>query len=83
MIVKNKNEIAITGPGKKVRDIIEAGLTRVLPSNLMKSAVKYDTARRILTVNGDEYDVSRDRIFVIGGGKAAALMAKAFEDDFF
>jgi glycerate 2-kinase len=80
MIVKNKNEIAITGLRKKVLDIIEAGITRVMPDNLMKSAVKYDPVRRLLTVNGDEYDVSRGRIFVIGGGKATALMAKALED---
>jgi hypothetical protein len=51
MIIKNKRELATTELRGKVLDTIEAGICRVLPSTIMKSTVKYDPARRILTVN--------------------------------
>ena len=46
----------------------------------MKSAVRYDAASRILTVNGDTYRLSTGRVFVIGGGKASGLMAETLEN---
>ena len=79
MIIKNKHELSTTKLRKQALDIIEAGIARVLPPAIMKYAVKYDSARNILTVNDDAYYLSRDRIFVIGGGKASALMAETLE----
>lgn len=79
MIIKNKRELATTELRGKVLDIIEAGIYRVLPSTIMRSTVKYDPARRILTVNKVKYDLSGGRVFVIGGGKASALMAQTLE----
>ena len=61
-------------------DIVEAGIARVLPPAIMKSAVRYDPARRILTVNDYAYHLSKGRIFVIGGGKASGLMAETLEN---
>ena len=80
MIIKNKDTLATTELRKQALDIIEAGITRVLPPNIMKSAVKYDAASRILIINSDTYRLSTGRIFVIGGGKASGLMAETLEN---
>ena len=80
MIIKNRDALATTELRKQALDIIEAGINRVLPPNIMKSAVRYDTARRILTVNGDAYHISTGRVFVVGGGKASGLMAETLEN---
>ena len=79
MIIKNRDELSTTRLRKRALDIISAGINRVLPSNIMKSALRYDTAGRMLTVNGDTYSLSRGRLFVIGGGKASGLMAETLE----
>ncbi len=80
MIIKNKLELATTELRKQVLDIVEAGIARVLPPEIMKSAVRYDPAGRALVVNDANYDLSPGRVFVIGGGKASALMAETLED---
>ena len=80
MIIKNRDALSTTELRKQALDIIEAGIDRVLPPNIMKSAVKYDAASRILTINGDTYRLSTDRVFIIGGGKASGLMAETLEN---
>ena len=80
MIIKNRETLATTELRKKALDIVEAGIARVLPPSIMRAAVKYDAANRILTVNGNTHRLSTGRIFVIGGGKASGLMAEALED---
>ncbi len=79
MIIKNRAELATTELRKKALDIIEAGIERVLPPNIMKNALSYDTASRILTIDNTTYNLSHGRIFVIGGGKASGLMAEVLE----
>lgn len=79
MLIKNKDEIAITESRKKVLEIIEVGIERVLPSTIMLASVKYNSAKKILTIADDKYDVSKGRIFIIGGGKASGLMAETLE----
>ncbi len=79
MIIKNKKELAITSLRKDALDIIEAGIERILPSNLMRSSVIFDASRRVLKINDDSYDLSKGRLFVIGGGKASGLMAETLE----
>jgi len=80
VIIKNKNELCTTELRKQALEIIEAGIARVLPPAIMKSAVRYDPADKILAVNDDAYPLSGGRIFVIGGGKASALMAETLEN---
>jgi len=77
MIILNRIEIDIRG---LALDIIEAGIKSVLPFNLLKSALRYDSKRKILQVHGDLFDLSGRRVFVIGGGKASGAMAKALEE---
>ena len=79
MIIKNRPELATTGLREKVLKIVEAGIRRVLPPDIMRSAVSYDTARRTIKINNDLYSLASGRLFVIGGGKASGLMAQALE----
>lgn len=79
-IIKNKKDLAVSDLREKVLDIIEAGISRVKPSEIIQSAVSYDASRQIVTINGEGYEISRARIFVIGGGKASALMAHTLEN---
>ncbi len=78
MIIKNKNRIATGKLRKQGLDIIAAGIKSVLPSSLLKNALKYDPRQKILSVKNDNYKVC-GRIFVIGGGKASGAMAEALE----
>ena len=79
MIINNKDTLATTKLRKQALDIIEDGITRVLPPNIMKSAVRYDIASKALAINNDIYCLSAGRVFVIGGGKASGLMAETLE----
>lgn len=79
-LIKNISELAITPLRTLALGIIEAGICRVLPSSVMKNAVKFNPTNRILSINNEGFDVSKGRLFVIGGGKASGLMAQTLED---
>jgi glycerate 2-kinase len=79
-IIKNRDELETTLLRKQALDIIEAGISRVLPPKIMRSALNYDKALDILDINSDRYDLSESRIFVVGGGKASGLMAEVLEN---
>jgi glycerate 2-kinase len=80
MIIKNRHHLATTELRDRVLQIIEAGIRRVLPLNILRSAVEYDAASRTIKIKSDVFRIAESgRIFVIGGGKAAGLMAKALE----
>ncbi len=79
MIIKNREELVTIELRANALDIIEAGIEHVLPSNLMRRALHYDMKSRVLTINHTTYTLARGRIFVIGGGKASAMMAKELE----
>jgi len=77
MTVRNRAELAITSERQLVLDLIGAGITRVLPEVLMRPTLKVED--QALEVCGRTFDISRGRIFVIGGGKAASAMAQGLE----
>ncbi len=79
MIIKNRKELATTRLRTNALDIIETGIEHVLPSNLMRRALHYDITSGVLNIYHTIYNLSRGRIFVIGGGKASAMMAKELE----
>lgn len=80
MIIKNRHTLATTELRNRVLQIIEAGIRRVLPLDIMRSAVRYDATSRTIKINSDVFRIATTgRIFVIGGGKATGLMAKALE----
>jgi len=80
MIIKNHRELATSRLREQALKIIEAGISRVLPPNIMSSAVSYNATSRIIRIKDDTFSIATGRIFVIGGGKAAGLMAKSLED---
>jgi glycerate 2-kinase len=81
MIIKNRRELATTESRDKVLPIIEAGIKRVLPTNIMRAAVSYDAVRQIIGIKNDSISLSEtSRVLVIGGGKASGLMAQALEN---
>jgi len=80
MIIKNKNELSITALRKHALDIVEAGISRVLPAAVMRYSLKIDHAKKILSIQDKDYDISKGKIFVIGGGKASGLMAQTLEE---
>ena len=80
MIIKNRRTLATTELRDRVLQIIEAGIRRVLPPDIMRSAVSYDAASQAIKIKGDVFRLATTgRIFAIGGGKASGLMAKALE----
>jgi len=80
MIIKNRRDLATTESRDRVLQIIEAGIKRVLPLDIMRSVVSYDAARRTIKIKSDAFRLAPNaRIFVIGGGKAGGLMAQALE----
>lgn len=79
MIIKNRRRLSTSRMREQALDIIEAGISRVLPSNILSSAVSYDAIGPTIKVQGDAFSIATGRIFIIGGGKAAGLMAEALE----
>ncbi len=78
-IIKNWGALATTPSRHKVLSILEAGISRVLPSSIMYASVKFRKQQHLLSVSGHNYDLSSGRVFVIGGGKAATAMSHALE----
>lgn len=79
MIIKNREELISSHLRARAVGLIEAGINRVLPANLMRSTVKYSASKKLLTVNGVRYNLAKGRVFVVGGGKASGLMAEELE----
>ena len=79
-IIANKKELSITPLRAKVLDIIEAGIFKVLPTTIMKHTVKFNPSTKILSILNKDFDISKGRIFVTGGGKASGLMAQTLEE---
>jgi len=79
VIIKNREELITSGQRAAAVELIEAGIERVLPSNLVRTSVKYDHGQKRLSVEGHEYDLQKGRVFVVGGGKASGAMAVELE----
>jgi glycerate 2-kinase len=74
-IIKNRDKLGTTVLRRQALDIIEAGIERVLPSSIMRSAVSFDRSTSTLSISSDKYALG-GRLFVIGAGKASGLMAQ-------
>jgi glycerate 2-kinase len=77
-IIKNRGELETSALRVTALDIIEAGIERVLPSTIMRSALSYEPNPATLIINGDKC-LLHGRLFVIGAGKASGLMAQTLE----
>jgi len=78
-IIQNWDNLATSELRRQALQIIEAGITRVLPSTIMQAAVGFERSSKTLSINDDDFPVG-GRIFVIGGGKASGLMAQTLEN---
>ena len=79
MIITNIEDLISSSLRARAVGLIEAGISRVLPANLMRAAVKYSASKKLLTVSGVKYNLAKGRVFVMGGGKASGLMAQELE----
>ncbi|ADJ25872.1 Hydroxypyruvate reductase [Dehalogenimonas lykanthroporepellens BL-DC-9] len=79
MRVRNREELAQSPAAEAALDIVEAGITAVLPEVLLRRALAYRPDDDVLAVGEAEYALNGGRLFVIGGGKAAGGMALALE----
>jgi len=79
LLFKNLDEIAITEARANVLDLFISGIIAVSPETVLPSVLNYDKGGDILYLNGRPLDLRGKRVFVIGGGKAAAEMSKALE----
>ena len=78
MLVKNYKSIADTKQKKDLLQIIDYAILRSTPNYVLKNVLK-KTEDNIF-VNGKEVaDLKKNRIFVIGAGKASGIMAENFE----
>lgn len=59
--------------------IFKSGITAVLPVNLVKKSVKYNSDSQELTVNGDQFNLHNKNVYMVGTGKAVQNMAKEVE----
>jgi glycerate-2-kinase len=77
-IIRNFSTCATTPLRERTLRLIEAGIERVLPENLIRESIRYDPGSRELWINGSSFRV-KGRIFVVGGGKASGAMASSLE----
>ena len=71
--------LRVRDPRLVLKEIFLAGLRAVEPEAAVRSHMRRDGNR--LVVGNRDYDLDHfERVFLIGGGKAAAPMAKALED---
>jgi len=78
MLIKNYKQIAGTNSRKKALQIIDSGLIAIKTEKVIKNNVKL--RNNSLIIKNKNFDLNKyKRIFVIGFGKASALMAKELE----
>lgn len=77
-MITNRDEIASDSDRELALDCIEAGIAASDPVKAIRSNIT--TEGDSITVQGDRFDTTNyDRIFVIGGGNAAATASDALE----
>lgn len=79
LFIKNREELISSNLRARAVELIETGIKRVMPADLMRSAIQFDRRVKKLFVMGQSFDIARSRIFVIGGGKASGQMAEELE----
>jgi len=79
MFYKNYENITTTDLRKKVLEVIQTGIESVNPYSLVKKSLRYNETFNSVVINNNTFDLLRGRIFVIGAGKAAGMMAEMVE----
>ena len=76
-VIPNYRRLAGTPLRKLAIDIYLAGSRSVMPDEVIPRFLR--RRKQVLVAGESEYDLSKGRLFVIGGGKAAGMMARAAE----
>ncbi|MFX1281294.1 MAG: glycerate kinase [Promethearchaeota archaeon] len=72
----DKNQLYLR---KIILETLEIAIKAVKPQNLIKSSIKIKN--NILTIQNDDYDLKKvNKLYIVGGGKAAADMALSLEN---
>lgn len=79
MYINNCKNLNTNELRENVLEMIEAGLRRVEPHNMIRDAVKYNDDFNSVIIHHNSHDMLGGRIFVIGGGKAVGNMAEELE----
>ncbi len=78
MLIKNLHRLSSSSLRKSALEIAEAGITAVLPKNIIKETVSLKN--NVLRVKNRKFDLRRyRRLFIFAFGKAAADSAQALE----
>lgn len=77
MKINNYRELATTSLKKHALDIASAGILAALPFTYFSQYISY--THKQLKIKEDVYDLSKGKLYVIGAGKAAGLMAQSLE----
>ncbi len=78
-IIKNKRDLSSSPARAAALEIVEAGIRRVLPQNVVAAALDYDSTKDVLIIQGCRFELQGRRVFVVGGGKASGEMARIVE----
>lgn len=77
--INNCKKLATDELRKIILEMMEAGLRKVEPHNMIRGAVQYNEDFNSVIVHHNSHDLLGGRIFVIGGGKAVGNMAEELE----
>jgi glycerate-2-kinase len=75
--LRNEADLCTTPLRRVALDVYRAGLAAVVPEAAIPRVMR--TEGNVLTVGDRRYDLTRGRPVVVGGGKAAGMMAKVTE----
>jgi glycerate 2-kinase len=76
-LIRNYSEAGRTEPRRKALGIFLQGIAAVLPQLVIPRAIHAEGEE--LVIQGRRYDITKGNVYVIGGGKAAGMMAKVVE----
>lgn len=78
-MIRNRDQLAVTSTHELVMDCIEQGIEATQPKNAVKNVLTL--TGNTLKIRGASVDLNQySEILILGGGKAAAQMARAIED---
>jgi hydroxypyruvate reductase/glycerate 2-kinase len=79
VIIKNFDELSKTKLRRDALEMMEAGISAILPINIFNKTIGFDFENKVLSIFDNDHSLVGRRLFVIGGGKAGGAMAEALE----
>ncbi len=76
-LIRNYSEIGRTELRRRALEIFQKGIASVMPQSVIPQAIRIK--KENLVVQGSHYNLAGGKVYIIGGGKAAGMMAKVVE----